>query len=105
MSPSNCCAARFIVSSAPPGFGARPDTYYSDVLFLKQPLSSADVMGVVQMREGVDTAWPGDGVVYFQRLGSRRAQSRLSRLTATPEYKSMTIRNWSTTTRLVDLLT
>lgn len=95
---------REVVSDAPTGFGSRPDTHYSDVLFLKQPLTSAEVMGVVQMREGVDAAWPGDGVVYFQRLGSRRAQSRLSRLTATPEYQSMTIRSWSTTTKLVDLL-
>jgi uncharacterized protein (DUF1697 family) len=93
-----------VVGGAPEGFGTRPDTYYSDVLFLKHPLSGPDVMGVVQMREGVDSAWPGDGVVYFQRLGSRRAQSRLSRLTATPEYKSMTIRTWTTTTKLGALL-
>ena len=61
-------------------------------------------MGIVELRDGVDRAWPGSGVVYFERLSERRTQSRMSRIVSTPEYQLMTIRSWSTTTKLLDLL-
>jgi uncharacterized protein (DUF1697 family) len=51
----------------------------------------------------VDRAWPGTGVVYFQRLSARRTASRMGRIVGTPEYKRMTIRSWRTTTKLLDL--
>jgi uncharacterized protein (DUF1697 family) len=95
---------RNIVSKAPADFGDKPGTYHSDVVFLKAPLSSRQAMSVVQVRDGVDQAWPGTGVLYFARLSARRAQSRMSRIVGTPEYQRMTIRSWSTTTKLLDLL-
>lgn len=95
---------RGVVEKAPPGFGAEPGTYHSDVIFLKAPLTSQQAMRVVGLREGVDRAWPGAGVVYFARLSERRTQSRMSRIAGTPEYALMTIRNWNTTTRLLSLL-
>ncbi len=93
-----------IVASAPEGFGADRDTYLSDVVFLKAPLTSAQAMRVVSQREGVDRAWAGPGVLYFERLAERSSQSRFSRLVSTPQYQRMTIRNWSTTTRLLAML-
>lgn len=95
---------RSVVHEAPAGFGAEPGTYHSDVVFLKAPLTAASAMRVVELREGVDQAWPGAGVVYFARLSARRAQSRMSRITSAPEYRLMTIRSWATTTRLLALL-
>jgi len=93
-----------VVTKAPDGFGAAPETYHSDVLFLKAPLSSRQAMGVVGLREGVDQAWAGTGVLYFARLSERRVQSRMSRIVGTPEYARMTIRSWNTTTKLLALL-
>lgn len=95
---------RDVVSEAPGQFGSLPDTYLYDVIFLKDPLSSQQALRVVHQREGVDQAWGGSGVVYFARLKARRAQSRMSRIVATPEYQRMTIRSWATTTRLLELL-
>jgi uncharacterized protein (DUF1697 family) len=95
---------RGVVDKAPAGFGKTPDTYHSDVIFLKPPLSSAKAMRVVELRDEVDQAWAGTGVLYFARLSDRRTQSRLSRIMGTPEYQKMTIRNWATTTRLLALL-
>jgi uncharacterized protein (DUF1697 family) len=94
---------RSVLAGAPQGFGAHPETYLSDVVFLKAPLTGEDALGVVSLREGVDSAWAGDGVLYFQRVSARRSRSRLSTLVSKPEYQSMTIRNWATTTRLVEL--
>ena len=61
-------------------------------------------MKVVVERDGVDQAWAGTGVLYFARLSERRTQSRMSSIVGTPEYKQMTIRSWSTTTKLLALL-
>lgn len=93
-----------VVASAPAGFGADPETYLSDAVFLFASLTEDEAMGAVTLRDGVDQAWPGTGVLYFQRLAARRTQSWLSRLASTPQYQQMTIRNWSTTTRLLGLL-
>lgn len=95
---------RATVLDAPAGFGENPATFHSDVVFLKSPLTSEQVMSIVELREGVDRAWPGQGVVYFARLSAERARSRMTKLIVRPEYQSMTIRNWSTTTRLLELL-
>lgn len=95
---------RAIVSDAPAGFGQSPDTYHSDVAVLKAPLTSDQAMRAVSVRDGVDQVWPGEGVVYFQRLSARRTESRMSKIAGTPEYRSMTIRNWNTVTALLALL-
>ena len=89
---------REVVRRAPEGFGSRE--YRCDVIYLKEPLTAARAMESVTTNEGVDQAWAGKGVLYFARLSARAAQSRLSRLVSQPVYKSMTIRNWNTTTEL-----
>ena len=61
-------------------------------------------MRAVELRDGVDHAWPGTGVIYFARLSERLTQSRMSRIVGTPEYQRMTIRSWNTTTKLLHLL-
>lgn len=95
---------RSVVRSAPPAFDDDPDRFHADVVFLKRPLTPAAAMKVVRLRDGVDQAWPGTGVIYFARLTERRTESRLSALMGTPEYRLMTIRNWRTTTTVLGLL-
>ncbi len=95
---------RKVVDNAPDGFGTQPKTYHSDAIFLKKPLTSKLAMKVVALREGVDQAWPGNGVIYFARLSARRTESRMSRIVGTPAYQQMTIRSWTTTTKLRALL-
>jgi uncharacterized protein (DUF1697 family) len=43
-------------------------------------------------------------VLYFSRLISRATQSHLTRIIAMPVYQSMTIRNWNTTTKLLNMM-
>ena len=93
-----------VIDKAPKGFGQEPDTYHSDAIFLRSPLTAKDAMKVVKLRDGVDQAWPGTGVVYFARLSAQRTKSLMSRIVGTPAYKQMTIRSWKTTTKLLDLL-
>ncbi len=95
---------RGIVRDAPHGFGSEPDAFRYDVLFLKEPLQAADALGQVPVREGVDTAHAGDGVLYHSRLTARATQSQLGKIVGTPLYRQMTIRNWRTTTRVLAML-
>lgn len=95
---------RAAVVQAPAGFGARPDAYRSDVLFLLPPLTPTEVLSGLVLREGVDEAHAGTQEVYFQRLAARAAQSRLSRIASLPMYQRMTIRSWSTTIKLLALM-
>jgi hypothetical protein len=44
----------------------------------------AEALAVFDPREGVDTVWPGDGVIYSQRLSSQRTKSRLGKIIGSP---------------------
>jgi uncharacterized protein (DUF1697 family) len=92
-----------IVDKRPKGFGDEPGTYHSDAIFLID-IGAEEALEVFSPREGVDAVWPGDGVIYSQRLSAQRTKSRLSRIAASPVYKSMTIRSWGTTLKLLELL-
>ena len=92
-----------VIDHKPKGFGEQPEKYHSDIIFLVD-IGAAQAMPVFNPREGVDKVWPGDGVIYSQRLSAERTRSRLSKIMASPFYKSMTIRNWNTAMRLSDML-
>lgn len=91
-----------VIDNKPHGFGDQPDKYHSDAIFLVG-INAAEAMHVFNPREGVDKIWAGDSVIYSQRLSALRTKSRLSRIVGTPAYQSMTIRNWNTTTKLLEL--
>jgi uncharacterized protein (DUF1697 family) len=95
---------RAVVAKAPADFLALTGTHHRDAVFLRSPLTSPQAMKVVRLRDGVDQAWAGAGVVYFARLSAERQRSLMSKIVGTPAYQLMTIRSWSTTTRLLTLL-
>lgn len=95
---------RKVVADAPAGFGEEPDTYHSDAVFLRTPLTPAKALKVVQLRDGVDQVWPGTGLLYFSRVSAERTKSKMGKIVGTSEYRLMTIRSWATTTKLLTLL-
>jgi uncharacterized protein (DUF1697 family) len=95
---------RSVVENRPAGFGDQPEMYHSDAIFLIGT-DAAQVMPAFDPREGVDTIWPGNGVIYSQRLSAERTKSRLNKVMGSTYYKLMTIRNWNTTTQLLEMLT
>jgi uncharacterized protein (DUF1697 family) len=93
-----------VVARAPEGFGSEPASYRYDVIFLKEPLTPPEVMNSITTKEGVDQAFAGEGVLYFSRLIARASQSHLTRIISLPLYQSMTIRNWNTTVKLLQMM-
>lgn len=92
-----------VIDNKPEGFGDHPEKYNSDTIFL-MGLDSTQAIRAFNPREGIDNVWPGDGVIYSQRLSAQLTKSRLSKIIASPLYKSMTIRSWNTTIKLLKLL-
>jgi len=93
-----------VVGRAPKGFGTQPEKYRYDVIFLKHPLTAPVAIKSVPTAPGVDEAHAGTGVLYFSRLIEKASKSRLGKIVSSPIYKSVTIRNWNTTTKLAQLL-
>ena len=91
-----------VVDGAPEGFGG--DSHLCDVVFVRKPLTVKKAFGLLELREGVDRAWSGSAVLYMSRLAAKATSSRLNRIASLPEYKNMTIRKWSTTTKLLGLM-
>jgi uncharacterized protein (DUF1697 family) len=93
-----------VVAQAPKGFGSDMTQYRYDVLFVKEPVVAGQALADVPATPGVDTIRAGDHAIYFRRLVSKATQSKLSRLVQRPVYKSITIRNWNTTTKLLAMV-
>jgi uncharacterized protein (DUF1697 family) len=74
------------------------------VVFVRRPLTVKKAFALIETRDGVDRAWPGRGVFYFSRLAAKAKKSRLNKVASLPEYQDMTIRSWSTTTKLLALM-
>jgi len=94
---------RAVVDGRPKGFGDHPETYHSDAVFLTG-IDAATAMTVFDPRPGVDRVWPGEGVIYSERLSAERTKSRLGKIVGMPPYEAMTIRNWATTMALSRLI-
>lgn len=93
-----------VMKEIPKGFGAEPDKYKYDVIFLKDPFKPGDVLPQIRLREGIDNAGAGTYALYFSRLTARAGQSYLKNVMVLPVYKQMTIRNWNTTTKLFEMM-
>ena len=92
-----------VVDKRPKGFGDEPGKYHSDAILLME-IDGDEAFALFSPREGVDRVWQGDGMIYSQRLSAERTKSRLNRIMASPLYKSMTIRSWQTTQKLLEMM-
>lgn len=92
-----------VIDKRPKGFGDQPDKYHSDAVFLMD-IDRDEAFALFKPRDGVDRVWPGEAMIYSQRLSAERTKSRLSKIMESPLYKSMTIRSWQTTKKLLELL-
>jgi len=92
-----------VIAEAPSGFGEDPENYKYDVLYLKQPLTAPEAIEEIPVREDVDLAWEGPGVIYFRRSADHLTKSMLNKLPSKSVYQRMTIRNWRTTNKVFDI--
>ncbi|MCL2011894.1 MAG: DUF1697 domain-containing protein [Cystobacterineae bacterium] len=92
------------VENAPQNFGAEPEKCRYDLWFLLPPTTANEVVSFVRLREGIDFLQAGKHAIYTSGLRSQMGRSYLSKIIQTPVYKNITIRNWNTTTKLLELM-
>lgn len=99
-------AYKKVLEQAPKEFGKDNENYRYYVLFL-MGVTANEAMKEIDVREGVDAAWQGDYAIYY-RLPSLKSpnatKSYLNKVAQKPLYQFITIRNWNTTTKLLELL-
>jgi uncharacterized protein (DUF1697 family) len=95
-----------IVAQAPKDFGKDNTNYRYYVIFLIG-IGANEAISQIDVHQGIDEAWQGDQVIYYRlpSLTSANAtRSHLNKVTQKPLYQSITIRNWNTTVKLLELL-
>jgi uncharacterized protein (DUF1697 family) len=91
------------IKAAPADHGSKK--LRSEVIFLKHPLTAEKAMAEVpELRDGVDAIAPGPGALYFSRVAATATKTRIQKFMAKPIFQQMTMRTWSTTERLLELL-
>ncbi|EAR24981.1 hypothetical protein A20C1_06856 [marine actinobacterium PHSC20C1] len=91
------------IAAAPAEHGS--SELLSDVLFLKRPFTAAEAMEQLpEFNDDVDSIAPGPDALYFSRTVANSLQSRIDRLRNNRLSRRMTVRNWRTTNRLLEML-
>lgn len=94
----------FATIAAAPANQGSPELL-SDVLFLKRPLTAAEAVAQLpEFNEQVDSIAPGPDALYFSRTVIDSSKSRIDRLRSNRLSPRMTVRNWRTSTKLLDML-
>lgn len=97
---------RGVVCRAPEDFGADYDTYRYSVIFCMDN-NAEDVLEQLPVRRDIDSAWTGPGVVYYRHpslANPNAGKSHFSKVIGQRVYATLTIRNWNTTGKLLDIL-
>jgi len=92
-----------MVEDAPEHFGTEPEKFRYDVWFLLPQIMINDVVPNIRLREGVDFLKVGENAIYTSRLTSEMGRSNFLKIIQSTASKSFTIRNWNTTTKLLEL--
>ncbi|MDR0789365.1 MAG: DUF1697 domain-containing protein [Bacteroidales bacterium] len=93
-----------VIDHRPIGFGDKEDVYRYSVMFLMPFVSMEKVFANIQTKQGVDQIFRGVGCIYASRLRGFESKSHLIKISQTPFYKQMTIRNWGTTLQIAAML-
>ena|SRR3989344_9173763 len=74
------------------------------VSFIKEPVTTKDVMKEVQLKEGVDSVKVSDGVIFMSTKISGLTKSSFTKLIGKKIYQDITMRNFNTTQKLLALM-
>jgi uncharacterized protein (DUF1697 family) len=90
-----------ILSEVPSGWKTRKDMRCY-LAFIKEPVTSGNVIDEFEPKHGVDRVDAGDGVLYLSTLLSGITKSGFAKLITKNIYKDITIRNYNTTRRILE---
>lgn len=74
------------------------------IAFVREPVTAEDVFKEIIPNEGIDFVKKEKGVLYLSTLLSGITKSKFSRLSGKKIYQDITIRNYTTTRKLLELM-
>lgn len=92
-----------IVSDVPSDWEKRNDLRCY-IAFIGGAIPIQDVMREIELKEGIDFIKAGEGVLYMSTLLSGLTRSRFTKLISKNVYKYITIRNYTTTRKILELV-
>ena len=92
------------VLTTAPAEWRRDSTLRRNIAFLTHGVTAAEALEHVELKEGVDTAAAGDGVLYLATAMQAVTKSRLRKLISKPIYGDLTIRSFTTCERLLAMM-
>ncbi|HEY4036330.1 MAG TPA: DUF1697 domain-containing protein [Ktedonobacteraceae bacterium] len=92
-----------VVEEAPDDWNTRTDLR-CNVAFIKEPVTAKEAWQEILPKEGIDVVTIGHGVLYLSTVLSGLTKSALGKLVSKKIYQDMTIRNYTTTQKLLTLM-
>jgi len=92
-----------VVKGVPNDWNTRIDLR-CNVAFIKEPVTAKEAWQEILPKEGIDVVTIGHGVLYLSTLLSSLNKSALGKLVSKKIYQDMTIRNYTTTQKLLTLM-
>lgn len=74
------------------------------IAFIMAPITTAEAVKEITLKEGVDSLKVGPGVLYLSTLLSALTKSEFNKLASKKIYQDMTIRNYNTAKKLLALM-
>lgn len=92
-----------VISSVPDEW-KKPNDIRCYIAFVREPVTVKEVIQEIKPKETVDRMSAGPGVVYLTTEMSGLTRSGFTKLVGTKIYKDITIRNYTTTKKLFELM-
>jgi len=92
-----------IVNEVPTGWNKRDDLR-CNIAFIRDPVTAKYVLVDIELNDGVDFIKAGEGVLYMSTLLSGLTRSRFTKIIAKKVYKDISIRNYNTVRKLLELM-
>jgi uncharacterized protein (DUF1697 family) len=92
------------IAEAIPAEWRNDDSMKCDVVFLQPDVDRPDILEELAPRPGVEDALYVPGAVIWRVDRKDATRSRLTRMVSTPLYSRVTVRNCTTTRRLLELM-
>ncbi|MGI2336737.1 MAG: DUF1697 domain-containing protein [Dehalogenimonas sp.] len=94
---------KHIIDKVPSDWQTRDDLRCY-IAFLDRTITMEEVTKEIELREGIDSIKTGEGVVYMSTLLSGLTRSRFTKLVSKIIYKHITIRNYNTARKILELM-
>jgi len=93
-----------VIDSAPKAWGKDPDWKHNLLIMIKPYDMTEVVAGIVQLKPDIESLDAGTGVLYQSMSRELFGRTTAGKPASSPVYKRMTIRNYNTATKLLNLM-